>query len=631
MAPLFDAGFDGHPVDLWVVGGSQFVDCATRISRSGRWPNLKMLVLGGTYNSTNISSSIVSSSELRFMQGYLCALASTTNTVGFVATAPRTNNAIFRGIAAFAIGARAAKPDIRIATALTSSFESPIAGRKATIQLIEEANADCIATQLNDLTVSVWASSYNRFSLGFGTDARFFVDENVLLSLLYNWTVAVSPYYKAVLNDSWSSAPPVLYTNYETGGLTLSGYSTLVHNDWRREVDTVQQGIQNGSLSVYCLPLWNDTQFVNSTTLYNTSTGQQCMNNTYVMKMVGIPQMVDLLVEYSARNSPYRYVWVKETYSGSIAIYVITTLLLMWAVGVGIHILRYREHQVYRSSSPTFLFLMLIGVMLIIGSIYFRIGRRTIVSCMAPWWFFGVGFSLVFSCVCAKNWRVWKIFAGRRLKNKGILDMHLILRWVMSYVVLEVIMLTIWTVVDPLLPTYSRSPLLDYDEVQIDCESTHGLTLFICFCVFNLLLLVPVGVVAYLSRKAKGDYDEAKPMGVMLYATIIIEVVFFLVAFGVSPQYEITFYLYFGAAWLPSAVILALYFTPKLLRLRLATSARTPSDDAVDLSGLKSFNSEMTGGLRSLRSRQAGQSLRTPTDSLADRGVDVAPHHGGPN
>ena len=582
-----------------------------------------MVVLGGTFNSTNISSSIVSSSELRFMQGYLCALASTSNTVGFVATAPRANNAIFRGLAAFAIGARTANPNITIATALTSSFESPIAGRKATIQLIEERNADCIATQLNDLTVSVWASSRDRFSLGFGTDARFFVDENVLLSLLYNWTVAVSPYYRAVLsNDSWSSAPPVLYTSFEGGGLTLSGYSTLVTNEWRRALDTVQQSLQNGSLSVYCLPLWNDTQFVNASSLYTTPSGQQCMKNSYLMKMVGIPQMVDLLVEYSPRNSPYRYVWVTETYSGSIAIYIITSLLMVWAIGVGIHIIRYREHQVYRSSSPTFLFLMLIGVMLIIGSIYFRIGRRTVITCMAPWWFFGVGFSLVFSCVCAKNWRVWKIFAGRRLKNKGILDMHLIVRWVITYVVLELIMLIVWTIVDPLLPTYSRSPLLDYDEVQIECEATYGMTLFICFCVFNLFLLVPVAVVAYLSRKAKGDYDEAKPIGVMLYATILIEVVLFLVAFGISPQYEITFYLYSGAAWLPSAVILGLYFTPKLLRLRLATSARTPSDDAVDMSGLKSFNSDMTGELRSMRSRHDNQSLRTPTDSLADRGAD---------
>lgn len=625
MAALLNAGINGQRIDLWVVGGIQYLDCVNKIVGGGLWPGLKAVILGGTYSAPNISSSLLSSSDLRFMQGYLCALASKTGTVGFVATSPRTNNAIWRGLTAFSLGAKRAKPDITVAAALTSTFESPIAGRKATLHLIEEANADCIATQLNDLTVSVWASDRDRYSLGFGTDARFFVDENVLLSLLYNWTVATLPYYEAVLNDTWETTDKTRSTNSFGGGLTLSGYSTLVTDEWRTEVDLVLTKFRNQTMPLYCLPYWNDTQYMNASSTFIRQ-GFECMNLTFLLAAVGIPNTVEVVLEYTARNSPYRYVWITYTFSGSIFMLIITSLLMVWALGIGIHMIRHREHQVYRASSPSFLFLILLGVVLIASSIYFRFGRRSIVYCMAPWWFFGLGFALVFSCVCAKNWRVWKIFTSRRLQSRAILDIHLLTRWVVSYMVLEIIMLVIWSVVDPLLPTYSRSPLLDYDEVQIICSSAlYGQTLLIIFTVFNLFLLAPVAVVAYLSRSAKGEYDEARPMGVILYATITIEVILFLVSFGISPHYQISFFIYCGMAWLPSAVILAAYFTPKVIRLRSANSAMTPSDNAIDMSGLKSFNSEMTGGFLSVRSAQGNQSLRTPPDSMAERIPDADP------
>ena len=407
-------------------------------------------------------------------------------------------------------------------------------------------------------------------------------------------------------------------TTFEDGGLTLSGFSTMVSDEWREQLDDQMEALKNGSNLIWCYDLWNDPNYMNASTMYTAPNGKKCMKRQAVDRMTGIPNVVDVIVEYSDRASPFRYVWVTETYGGSIVMYILTSLVILWALGIGIHILRYRDHQVYRASSPTFLLLTLLGVLLIAASTYFRIGKQTTAMCMTPWWFFGIGYALVFSCVCAKNWRIWKIFTSRRLKSRGIMDIQLLIRWVVSYLVMEIVMLTIWTIVDPLIPTYSRSPLLSYDEVQIVCESSNGPTLFIIFCVFNLFLLVPVGVIAYLSRSAKGEYDEARPMGMLLYATVIIEVVFFLVAFGITPHYQITFYLFSAAAWLASSVILAVYFSPKVIRMQSAHSVVTPSDNAVDMSGLKSFNSEMTADLRSLRSHPEVPSLRTPTASLAD-------------
>lgn len=617
-------GIVGNEVDLWVAGGVQYSQCAREVIASAKWPTLKVLLLGAGESGHNLASAIVSSYALRFLQGYLCAIASSTNAIGFVATAPRTSPSIFRALTAFALGAKRAKPNITVSAVLTSTFDSPVAGRKAATMLVEKANVGCISSQLNDLTVLNWATKYHRYALGLGTDARFFVNEYVLLSLLYNWTVAVFPYYEHVLSDTWELAPPTFAANLSVRGITASAYSTLVTEEWSYKVDDMEAQLLNNSVRIFCTPWWTDPQFMTPENTEEVSPGVRCMTGDAIGLMVGVPDVVDVIEEYHARNSPYRFVWISNTYAGSIAAYILASLLIIWAIGVGIHVLIFRRESVYSAASPLFLLLILLGTILITSSIYFRIGKHTSLTCMASWWVFGIGFALLFSCVSAKNWRIWRIFTSSRLKQREILDIHLLTRWVVTYLVLEIAMLLVWTFVDPLVPTYSRSPLLEYDEVQVVCQSQTKIGLFYVYLVFNLLLLVPTGIIAFIGRTGMANYDETGPIGAIVYIMVITEVVIFLVNFAIQPHYKTTFWLYSGAAWLASLFMLAIFFTPKMVRLHYARNApAAPDDGAVELSGFQSIDGRNGYIGTASMSRNGGRSIRTPNNSLRGAEVEV--------
>jgi basic membrane lipoprotein Med (substrate-binding protein (PBP1-ABC) superfamily) len=572
-------GLHGFKYDMWVVGGQQFGPCIDFVLNDGRFDHMKILHLAGAQASARVAIAFPGIHEVRFLQGMLCAQASETQVVGYVTSFPFSNTIISRTLSAFVLGAKYVNPDIRVVLGLTESFFSPVAETKATEKLIA-AGADCIAQQQNDLTVHHVTSQRKIWSIGYITDSRFFIDESVLSSINAIWEPLILQAALSVINDSWVSDLR-LEAGYSVGSVELTGYSTDQKFDgsWRTRIDEIIPSFQNGSLNIFCTPLFDDPQWIvnssnnNSNSTYKANDGNICLTERGLSDMRGVIRDAQILVHYNDTNSPYVVIWVKWTSPGAIILCVITGILIIASLLSMFDVLYNRDTPVYRAASPMFCMLILAGITIACIAPFLWIGYRTKYNCMAPWWVLGIGFALIFSCLLAKNWRIWRIFSSGHFRVVAIMNSQLLYRWVGIIVFFELIILILWTILDPQRPASSQAPELKFDEVQLICTSKSGKTIGLgVFLAYNVLLLFPLALISYWTRVAKEEYRETRAIAMIVFSSVIICLISIAIVAATPHNYTIFFYLAGYSTWLILTIVYTNLFLPKTWRVHFAHS-----------------------------------------------------------
>lgn len=72
--------------------------------------------------------------------------------------------------------------------------------------------------------------------------------------------------------------------------------------------------------------------------------------------------------------------------------------------------LRCKAHKVVIASSPLFLAVLLIGLLMLCGAVLCIIQQQTTTLCYFKYWLFNIGASLVLGSLVLKTWRLHKIF-----------------------------------------------------------------------------------------------------------------------------------------------------------------------------------------------------------------------------
>ena len=570
-----EQGFLGRKYEFVVSGSRETEACAHKLAADPRWSGLKYATLGGGTKGPNFAVGVISTHELRYYHGAICAVASKTGSIGIVTSTPRVTPIVSRSISAFVLGARSVRPDIRVYTGITTNRLSYVAGRKVTTALIEEANADCIASMQLDLTVNQVASKAGVYSIGVYSDSRTFVDERVLSSMVMHWDKAIEPLYRMLLNETW-----IPYNQVDVGlsdrAIDRGTYSTMMDVDWIWETDQIWHGLLNDSQNIFCSPQWTDPQFTQPEKMEWISPNVSCMKRSAMLSMIGVTSMVNIILEFNATHLPYYYIYFRRSDASSIFIYVFATVVECAILATAVHAIFNVKHPIYRSNSPFFLLVTLAGIAIGISSGYVVPGPRTHLTCMLRWWIMGFAYSVVFSCILAKNWRVWKIFRGQRLKIHKILDWHLVVKWVAVIVTIELVILTFWTIFDPWVPTTSISPE-HYDAIQITCEPKGHGYIYILFWIYNLLILLPVVIIGYGTRHARSEYRELKSLVFTSYVAMVSILLLMAIDLGLKHRPTLQFWIHGLAPILASANAWCALYIPNIHQAYLYTASDTPS------------------------------------------------------
>ena len=201
--------------------------------------------------------------------------------------------------------------------------------------------------------------------------------------------------------------------------------------------------------------------------------------------------------------------WVEVLALVTVSIAVLYTLAMM------LGFLVFRKHPVIKAATPIFCLLVASGGLLMLLSVYNTSLYVTSSMCVAQYWLLSLGFSLMFTALFAKTFRVWRIFnSGSKLKQIRITNTDLLLQLgaVLSF---DLILNIVWSAVSPMQSEYvSVDPFRPtYDYVQCTTGAAFPL---ISVAEKGFLLLSGISL-TYLCRGVPTKFNETPYLAAAIY------------------------------------------------------------------------------------------------------------------
>jgi hypothetical protein len=192
-------------------------------------------------------------------------------------------------------------------------------------------------------------------------------------------------------------------------------------------------------------------------------------------------------------------------------------------------LLYYWNHAVFQKSSKRFQASMLIGCMMMNGSV-FCWPYVNALSCMLGPSLLAVGMCLTMSSIFVKTWRIYRIFDvnKNKLQVTNLTDSDLAVR-AAAVVLLQVVIVIAWylhSAPTPAVDHMSTDPLLTYATCAMH-ETAYPYTLF----ALNGALIFYGIFLAGRVRKVKSDFNESKHIAVVIYNVVFCSsmVIFFMI------------------------------------------------------------------------------------------------------
>ena len=323
-------------------------------------------------------------------------------------------------------------------------------------------------------------------------------------------------------------------------------------------------------------------------------------------------------------------------YLGSLTILGYTTfaLLALLSIGFAAWTVVNRNKRVIKASQPLFLYLICAGV-LIFGSTIISFGiddenhsqRGCNIACMSIPWMASAGFTLVFSALFSKTWRVNKLFHNpNRFQRMKVKEKDVIMPLVVLMVA-NAIVLACWTALNPL--QYVRvensgtdlwnRPTSSYGLCRSTAKSKGGsIPYLVLIGVINLGALVFAIVQAYRARDIQTEFSESKYVMIVFASILQAAVIGIPIIFLSRSDPAVTYVVQTVLVFILSIVILLLIFVPKYLHHQewRAKKAKTTRNPGITMS---SDSNEAQSGLKVMVAVTALQNL----DTNEQEGVDV--------
>lgn len=262
---------------------------------------------------------------------------------------------------------------------------------------------------------------------------------------------------------------------------------------------------------------------------------------------------------------------------GGLAIvgYILCGLVVVTAFGFIGWTYHSRKLQVVKASQAIFLIMVAVGVLIMASSIIplskddsnEQLGNTGI--CMSIPWLCFMGFAITFTALYSKTRRINRIFHSGQACTRVEVKPHQVLIPFLLLVSANAVVLTCWTVLDPLTFEHLDHKGLDGWNRVIStygtCRSEHGVRYLVPLAAINLIVLAIANWQAYEARRIKSEFSESKYIGLTMASLLQCVLMGIPILFVVREQPQAFYLVLVFMLFILSMAVLCLIFAPKII------------------------------------------------------------------
>lgn len=252
---------------------------------------------------------------------------------------------------------------------------------------------------------------------------------------------------------------------------------------------------------------------------------------------------------------------------------VMAVIVLLASVMGAIWTIVKRDDRIVRASQPIFLLILCLGVFIMGASIIplsfddeIMSERACDVSCMVSPWLVSVGFALIFSALFSKMWRINRIFSHPNMR-RITLSAHDVMAPLVGLLVINVAVLTVWSVISPLQWTREVANTDKFDrttESRGYCTSDQFLPFVVLLAVVNMAALIFASYQSYLARGIATEFAESDHVARAIASMLLVSFVGIPTTVLVSDEPKARFFVTASIIFVICIAVLIFIIVPKV-------------------------------------------------------------------
>jgi basic membrane protein A len=208
----------------------------------------------GTAQGPNLAEYFGAAEDAIYLSGMAAGAATKKGVIGYVV--PFAIPEVIRHANAFALGAQATHPGVKVRLIWTNSWFDPAKEKKAAQSLIANG-ADVIGQNVDSPAAGQYAESQGVPWVGYDSDASKFAPKSWLTAAVYNWGEYYLKRVKAAMAGSWK--PGFYYGSINDGFTGLAPYGPSVSSATKSMIAAKMKAIKAGAFYEFTGPLYDQS------------------------------------------------------------------------------------------------------------------------------------------------------------------------------------------------------------------------------------------------------------------------------------------------------------------------------------------------------------------------------------
>ncbi len=219
---------------------------------AAKYPDVKFEMATGTYTSKNMAEYFGAGEDAIYLSGMAAGAATKKGVIGYVV--PFAIPEVIRHANAFALGAQATHPGVKVKLIWTNSWFDPAKEKKAAENLVA-AGADVLGQNVDSPATGQYAQSKGIPWVGYDSNAKKFAPTSWLTAAVYNW----GPYYakrtRAAMDGTWKTG--FYYGTIKDGMIGIAPYGPKVSAATKAAIAKKRAQLVSGKFYEFAGPLYD--------------------------------------------------------------------------------------------------------------------------------------------------------------------------------------------------------------------------------------------------------------------------------------------------------------------------------------------------------------------------------------